>query len=131
MKRWFVIWMTMLLLLGASALAEITSVEQLNRNGVKVGTELGCAAELTIRQELPEATLEQYNDKNLGYVDVANGRLDAFIFERMQMQKAINAGVNGVRLLDENMGDVVKVAVGVSPVLTMQCVIRRDLVKQN
>ena len=116
MKRWFVIWMTMLLLLGASALAEITSVEQLNRNGVKVGTELGCAAELTIRQELPEATLEQYNDKNLGYVDVANGRLDAFIFERMQMQKAINAGVNGVRLLDENMGDVVKVAVGVSPV---------------
>ncbi|MBQ6324726.1 MAG: transporter substrate-binding domain-containing protein [Clostridia bacterium] len=116
MKRWFVIWMTMLLLLGASALAEITSVEQLNRNGVKVGTELGCAAELTIRQELPEATLEQYNDKNLGYVDVANGRLDAFIFERMQMQKAIKAGVNGVRLLDENMGDVVKVAVGVSPV---------------
>ena len=116
MKRWFVIWMTMLLLLGASALAEITSVEQLNRNGVKVGTELGCAAELTIRQELPEATLEQYNDKNLGYVDVANGRLDAFIFERTQMQKAIKAGVNGVRLLDENMGDVVKVAVGVSPV---------------
>ncbi|MBQ3478145.1 MAG: transporter substrate-binding domain-containing protein [Clostridia bacterium] len=116
MKRWFVIWMTMLLLLGASALAEITSVEQLDRSGVKVGTELGCAAELTIRQELPEATLEQYNDKNLGYVDVANGRLDAFIFERMQMQKAINAGVNGVRLLDENMGDVVKVAVGVSPV---------------
>lgn len=116
MKRQFVIWMTMLLLLGASALAEITSVEQLNRSGVKVGTELGCAAELTIRQELPEATLEQYNDKNLGYVDVANGRLDAFIFERMQMQKAINAGVNGVRLLDENMGDVVKVAVGVSPV---------------
>ena len=116
MKRWFVIWMTMLLLLGASALAEITSVKQLNRSDVKVGTELGCAAELTIRQELPEATLEQYNDKNLGYVDVANGRLDAFIFERMQMQKAINAGVNGVRLLDENMGDVVKVAVGVSPV---------------
>ena len=55
MKRQFVIWMTMLLLLGASALAEITSVEQLNRSGVKVGTELGCAAELTIRQELPRS----------------------------------------------------------------------------
>ena len=116
MKRWFVICMTMLLLLGTSALAEITSVEQLNHDGMKVGTELGCAAELTIRQELPEAKLEQYNDKNLGYADVANGRLDAFIFERMQMQKAIRAGVSGVRLLDENLGDVVKVSVGVSPV---------------
>jgi len=116
MKRWFVIYMTMLLLLGTSALAEITSVEQLNHDGMKVGTELGCAAELTIRQELPEAKLEQYNDKNLGYADVANGRLDAFIFERTQMQKAIKAGVSGVRLLDENLGDVVKVSVGVSPV---------------
>ena len=83
---------------------------------MKVGTELGCAAELTIRQELPEAKLEQYNDKNLGYADVANGRLDAFIFERTQMQKAIKAGVSGVRLLDENLGDVVKVSVGVFPV---------------
>ena len=116
MKRWFVFLMTMLLLLGASALAEITSVEQLNHGGIKVGTELGCAAELTIRQELPEAALEQYNDKNLGYADVANGRLDAFIFDRTQMLKAIEGGVKGVRLLDENMGDVVKVAVGISPV---------------
>ncbi len=116
MKRWFVLWISVLFLLTGSALAEITSVEQLNHGGIKVGTELGCAAELIIRQELTEAKLEQYNDKNLGYVDVANGRLDAFIFDRIQMQKAIKNGVGGVRLLDENMGDTVKVAVGISPV---------------
>ena len=116
MKRLFFLWMALLLLLAGTALAEITSVEQLNQSGITVGTELGCAADEAIRKELPEAQLEAYNDKNLGYADVASGRLDAFIFDRLQMELAIQNGVAGVHLLDENLGDTVKVAVGISPV---------------
>ncbi len=116
MKRLFFLWTTLLLLLTGTALAEITSIEQLNHSGIAEGTELGCAADGAIRKALPEARLEAYNDKNLGYADVASGRLDAFIFERLQMELAIQNGVAGVHLLDENLGDTVKVAVGISPV---------------
>ena len=89
MKRWVFLWIAALFLLAGSACAEITSVEQLNHSGITVGTELGYAAELYIRDNLPEAKLTQYNDKHLGYTDVANGRLDAFIFDRRQMELAI------------------------------------------
>ena len=116
MKRLFFLWMTLLLLLAGTALAEITSVEQLNRSGITVGTELGCAAGGVIRKGLPEARLEAYNDKSLGYFDVARGKLDAFIFDRLQLELAMQNGVAGVHLLDENLDDAVKVAVGISPV---------------
>ena len=116
MKRLFFLWLTLLLLLAGTAFAEITSIEQLNHSGIAVGTELGCAADGAIRKALPEARLEAYNDKNLGYADVASGRLDAFIFDRSQMELAIQNGVAGVHLLDENLSNVVKVAVGISPV---------------
>ena len=116
MKRLVFLWMTLLLLLAGTAFAEITSVEELNRSGITVGTELGCAAGGVIRKGLPEARLEEYNDKSLGYFDVARGKLDAFIFDRLQLELAIQNGVEGVHLLDENLGDAVKVAVGISPV---------------
>ena len=62
MKRLFFLWTTLLLLLAGTALAEITSIEQLNHSGIAVGTELGCAADGAIRKALPEARLEEYND---------------------------------------------------------------------
>ena len=85
MNRKVILLLTALFLLVGSAFAEISSVDQLKQPGIKVGTELGCAVEQTIRKELHDAKLEQYNDKNLGYLDVANGRLDAFILKRRQM----------------------------------------------
>ena len=116
MKRRITLWLALLLLLTGAALAEITSVEALNRDGIRVGTEVDCAADGVIRELLPRAKLEAYNDKQLGYVDVANGRLDAFIFERKQMELAIQNGMKGVHLLDEELGDAIPVAVGLSPV---------------
>ena len=116
MNRLLFLWMTVLFLMTGTALAEITSVEQLNHSGITVGTDMGSATDEAVRKELPEARLEKYNDKNLGYADVANGRLDAFIFDRLPMELAIQNGVTGVHLLDENLGEAVKVAVGLSPV---------------
>ena len=116
MKRWIILLAALWLALAGWALAEIISIEQLNRKGISVGTETGCAAWDVIREKLPAARLEPYNDKQLGYVDVAAGRLDAFIFERTQMELVIRNGVRGVHLLDEDLGDAIKVAVGLSPV---------------
>ena len=111
--------LTVLPMAEASAQDVITSVEQLNRAGISLGTELGCAADLTIREKLPEAKLEFYNDKLLGYTDVANGKLDAFIYDRRQMELAIKAGLQGVRLLDTALGEPVRIAAGISPVSTV------------
>ena len=44
-----------------------------------------------------------------------NGKIDAFAFERRQMEYAIKNGQKGVRLLDENLGEDTNIAVGLSP----------------
>ena len=115
MKNRIILLMALLLLLTGTAFAEITSIEQLNEKGVNLGTELGSAGDITIRALLPNANLEHYNDKKLGYVDVANGRLDAFIYDRRQMNLAIKGGLTGVHLLDEDLDEAVKIGVGISP----------------
>ena len=48
MNKRIMLWMLALLLLAGSALAEITSIEQLNQAGITVGAELGSSAEVPI-----------------------------------------------------------------------------------
>ncbi|MCR4740415.1 MAG: ABC transporter substrate-binding protein/permease [Lachnospiraceae bacterium] len=93
----------------------ITCKADLNKEGIRVGTGEGSAAALIIEKELPNAEIA-YQEGNIGYESVAKGKLDAFIFDRRQMQLAIDNGRKGVRLLDENMDEKVHIAVGISPV---------------
>ncbi len=93
----------------------ITSKEDLNRKGISVGVGDGSAAIHIVEDELPEAEIV-YLEGNTGYESVAQGKLDAYIFDRRQMQLAIDSGRKGVHLLDEDMEGSVHVAVGISPV---------------
>lgn len=118
MKKWNLI----LILLSVICLSacssdhkSITSKEDLNRKGIKVGMGVGSAAVHIAENELPEAEIV-YLEGNTGYESVAQGKLDAFIYDRRQMQLAIDSGIKGVRLLDENMEGSVHVAAGISPV---------------
>ena len=106
-----------LLLLGGMACAEgeITAPAQLNAPGMAVGVDPGSAAEQIARDELPEAGIEYFSDKPSGYLAVAQGKLDAFVYDYNQMRIAIDSGVSGVRLLEEPLGEPVHIAVGVSP----------------
>ena len=96
--------------------AEILSAADLNASSVKVGVSMGSAAEEAIRQEAPNATVEYYTDNFLGYTAVAQGKLDAYVYDLAQMERAVQNGQSGVRLLPETMRYTVKIAVGVSPV---------------
>ena len=100
----------------ACAGAEILSAADLNAGGVKVGISMGSAAEEAMRQEAPNATIEYYTDNFLGYTAVAQGKLDAYVYDLAQMERAVQNGQSGVRLLPETMRYTVKIAVGVSPV---------------
>ena len=104
MKKVFA-WLAALLLLGSPALAEneIHSKESLNAQGRRIGISQGTAAESAILSELPEATIEYFTDYLLGCTAVAQGKLDAYIYDRIQMQLAIDQGLTGVRLLPEDM----------------------------
>ncbi len=110
----FFILLMLVLAMPVPALAEYTSLEELNKPGIRVGVPLGSLSETVAGEMLPEAEIVSYNDLFLGYTEVAKGKLDAFIHERKQMQLAIDSGVSGVRLLDEDLGTAITIAVGVS-----------------
>ena len=107
----------MAILPGLAACAgEITSVQQLNSPEMRVGVDLGSAAEMTVREVLPKARIEVFNDTPSAYLAVAQGKLDAFVYDYNQMRIAIGNEVRGVHLLDETLGEPVRIAVGISPV---------------
>ena len=81
-KRLFVMIAALFLLLGfARAEGEIVSKEQLNEPGRKIGVSQGSAAEAAVMAELPEADIVYYTDNLLGYTAVAQGKIDAFVYE--------------------------------------------------
>lgn len=98
----------------AKGTAQITSKEQLNRKGIKIAIGEGSAAILIAEKELPLAEIV-YVDAVQGYESVAQGKVDAYIFDRRQMQLAMDNGLKGVRILDEGLDERVHVAAGLSP----------------
>ena len=115
MKKLFILLIALLLCAGA-AQAEISAAADLNAPGVTVGVDQGSAAELTVRELLPQASVAYFTDKFMGYTAVAQGKIDAFAYDRNQMKLAIEGGLADVRLLDETLGKPIQIAVGLSPV---------------
>ena len=118
MRKRFFAWLIALLWLGGMALAEddVTSKAMLNAPGRRIGVSQGSAAEAVVQSEMPEATIEYYTDYLLGYTAVAQGKLDAFVADSVQMQLTVDGGLAGVHLLSEFMDETVKIAVGYSAV---------------
>ena len=87
---------------AANGSEPITSLEQLGEPGRKIGVPGDLLEFDTLQRDYPKAEVLAYNDKPLAYEDVANGRLDAFVYARREMEFALANGTKGVRLLDEN-----------------------------
>ncbi len=126
MKKKLLIWLSVLLLLlcfpvsadpagNAPDESAITSFSQLAQPGIRIAVGLNTPAEVTLKQDYPEAKLIPYSDIFLAYLDVINGRVQACVNARKEMEFAIQNGLTGVRLLDENYASN-KIAVGISPV---------------
>jgi polar amino acid transport system substrate-binding protein len=92
-------------------------VSDLNSPDVTLGVPIAGAADIAVREQLPLAQIVHYNDILLGYMDVASGRLDAFIYDEVQMKLSLENGVEGVRMLDGEYLDMkMKMCMGISPV---------------
>ena len=92
------------------------SLEELNSPDRIIGISTGSVTEEYLQKEAPNASLGYYNDKFMGYTDVANGKIDAFVYDYRQMELAIQNGQKGVRLLDECLAETMKIAIGISAV---------------
>ena len=92
----------------------ITSLAQLAKSGTKIGVMSDMVEYDTLQVDYPEAQIVAYTDLALAYKDVENGRIDAFVYARREMELAMENGTSGVRLLEEDYREN-PIAVGVSP----------------
>ncbi|MBQ9031514.1 MAG: transporter substrate-binding domain-containing protein, partial [Parasporobacterium sp.] len=100
---------------GVKDNTEITSLDQLNGPGTKIGVPGDMLEYEMLQRDYPEAEVLVYDNYTMAYDDVAKGRLGAYVYARREMEFAIENGTAGVRLLDENYSKNT-VAVGLSPV---------------
>lgn len=89
-----------------------SSVEELKVPGKKIGVLTSTSAMFQVEKELPDAEIYQYSDAFSAYNAVANGMLDAYVYDRKQLELALENGVKGVVILDENLGEDAEVAIG-------------------
>ena len=95
---------------------KISSIEQLNDPAYTVGVPEGGAGMYMAEQYLPEAEHKIFSGNTSGYLAISQGKLDGFVYDRVMMEFAIANGLENVELLEENLGESVDVAVGISPV---------------
>ncbi|MCR5723911.1 MAG: ABC transporter substrate-binding protein/permease [Treponema sp.] len=93
----------------------ITSLEQLNAPGRKIGMPEDTDDNKLLAEKFPQATLKYYKDAMQGYTAVSQGKLDAYAFGKIAMETAIRNGLAGVRLLDEPLGASHSMAVAIAP----------------
>ena len=97
----------------------VTSLSQLGDKGRKIGVGSGMLEFDTLKLDYPNAEVIAYTDNQLAYEDVANGRIDAYVYARREMEFAIANGTTGVRLLEEDYSKNT-IAVGISPKAALQ-----------
>ncbi|MCR4640400.1 MAG: transporter substrate-binding domain-containing protein [Lachnospiraceae bacterium] len=95
---------------------EITSLAQLNETGRKIGVTSDSTEDRLVEQKFPKAEIKYFKDEISGYTAAGQGKIDAFVYSRMNMETAIYQGLEGVRILDETMGTANTSAVAISPV---------------
>ena len=112
----FLLWMLLSLPTGLAEQEKlpVTSLDMLGQPGITIAVGIDTPAESALKEDYPQATQIPYSDIFLAYLDVAKGRVDACVSARREMEFAIDHGLTGVRLLDENYFST-KIAVGISP----------------
>ena len=93
----------------------ITSLDQLNRPGTTIGVVSDTEEYRLIQEYFPQAEIVYTKDMMGSYISVAQGKLDAFIGNKLNMEMALYNGLKGVRVLDGSIGEGNVCAVALSP----------------
>ena len=94
----------------------ITSLDQLNQPGVKIGVATDTTEYAIVEKDFPNADIVYAKDIMFALTSVAQGSIDAFVGNKLNLELAIVNGQKGVRLMDEPVGEGNVGAVAISPV---------------
>ena len=122
-KKHRVLFVICILTLGLSLLTGcgagdedvITSLDQLNEPGRIIGVVDNTNDDKMVSEKLPRAEIKYHKDAMIGYTEVSQGKLDAFVYGKTAMETAIRNGMSGVHLLDETLGESYTMAVAIAP----------------
>lgn len=92
----------------------ITSLEQLKEPGRTIGVAQGSAGDFAAGKAFPNAELSRYTNSVTGFLAVRQGKLDAYAYDETMLRFALANGLEGLTVLDETLGDVTEVGVGIS-----------------
>ena len=106
--------LTVLLTGCSEEVKKIESAAQLNDPQYTIGYEEGQSSATLLLNLYPKANLKSFTDHVVAYEALRQGKIDAFAFEILQMQLAIDEGLKDVRIMKEPLGDTIDVAVGIS-----------------
>ena len=112
----------MLLALASGLLAScglkndvIESFDQLNQPDVKIGVATDSTEFALVEENFPQAEIVYTKDLMASFESVAQGKIDAFIGNKLNMELALHNGLKGVRLLDGSIGPGNTAAAAMSP----------------
>ena len=100
---------------GTNDSDEITAIDQLNSSKCIIGVSTGSAEDRLVARELPNAQIKYMKDAVSAYESVRQGKLDAFVYDKLGMEAALWAGQKGVKLLDGTLGEGNKCGIAISP----------------
>ena len=93
----------------------ITSFDQLNQTGIRIGVATETTEFSIVEKEFPKAEVVYVKDLMLGFESVAQDKLDAYVGNKLNMELAIKNGLEGVRILEGSLGEGNVGAVAISP----------------
>ncbi|MCR4941040.1 MAG: ABC transporter permease subunit [Treponemataceae bacterium] len=79
-----------------------------------IGVATGTGSMMDVETWLPKARIAHYSDNLTAYEAVRLGKIDAYAYDRLQMEIAIKSGLSGVALINDTIGDGTEISVGIS-----------------
>ena len=110
---WLAVLLTVPLLPARAAAAGSGGEVDLSQKGVRIGVGDGTVQEHLVKELFPEAELYYFQSMD-AYQAVAQGKIDAYIYDKRQMELAVKNGLQGVRVLEEPVGSSTNIAFGIS-----------------
>ncbi|MBR1846811.1 MAG: ABC transporter permease subunit, partial [Bacilli bacterium] len=99
----------------SSSKQPITSLAQLKDDGRVIGVVGDTDDFRLVKENFPKAEIKIFDQEMSGFLSAQQGKIDAFVFDKMEMRAAMAHGVDGVKILDEDIGEPVPAGVAISP----------------
>ncbi|HAM14699.1 MAG TPA: hypothetical protein DCP91_02305 [Eggerthellaceae bacterium] len=93
----------------------IESFDQLNQPDVKIGVASDSTEFALVQENFPQAEIVYAKDLMSSFESISQGKMDAFVGNKINMELALHNGLKGTRLLDGTLGPGNVAGAAISP----------------